>query len=208
MVDDYRNTRYCPVLERVSEKKKKVEEAVKRDHKRAIDMHTYISKNESEYKKMFVSAYNGKCAYCGVSLGIINWKQFEIDHFIPKDSPRFSSKSQAGFIENLVLSCFDCNRAKNNYEVKDENRYKVDPDGVDICKSFYRDTDYYIRISNDFLNDESVKSFYYQLKLDSQTHRLDYLLLNMRGLRDSLKDKPEIYILLNEAIELIMKKRK
>lgn len=208
MTDDYRNTKYCPVLSELADKKNKVKQEVLKDHPRATDMHTYISKNSPRFKKLFVEAYNGKCAYCGVPLSIIGWKQFEIDHFIPKESTRFKTKSQAGYIENLVLACFDCNRSKSNLELSDSDCYKVNPDGPDICNSFVRDEDYYIRISEDFLGDESVKLFYEKLGLEKQIHRLDYLLINMRGLRDQLRDKHEAYVQLNNAIELMQKKRR
>ncbi len=107
-----------------------------------------------------------------------------------------------------MLACFDCNRSKSDLELADEDLHKVNPDGPDICKSFYRDDDYYIRISEDFTDDEAVKTFYRQLRLGSQTHRLDYLLVSMRGLRDKLKDNPAAYIQLNEAIELMQQKRR
>lgn len=208
MDDDYRNTKYCPKLSDLKKKKEKVKEAVLQKHPRAKDMHTYISDNRSCYKQQFIEAYNGKCPYCGVTLAIIGWKQFEIDHFIPKDSSRFSSKVQAGSIENLVLACYDCNRSKSSLELSDEELYKVDPDGPDICRSFFRDEDYYIRISEDFSTDDAVNQFYKQLGLDRQIHRLDYLLMNMRGLREKLKGKPLAYTHLTEAIEMLQQKRR
>lgn len=208
MSDDYRNTKYCPELTDIADRKLRVKQAVLEEFPRAKDMHKYISQNNLRYKPMFVEAYNGKCSYCGVPLSIIGLKLFEIDHFIPKNSSRFTTKSDAGYVENLVLACFDCNRSKSDLELADENLYKVNPDGPDICKSFYRDDDYYIRISKDFTDDEAVKTFYRQLRLDSQTHRLDYLLVSMRGLRDKLKDNSPAYIQLNEAIELMQQKRR
>ena len=208
MISDYRNTKYCTPLCDLESKKDKVRLAVLKEHPKAKDMHVYISKNDLDFKRQFVEAYNGKCSYCGVSIDIIGWKQFEIDHFIPKESVRFKSKADAGYIQNLVLACYDCNRSKSDFELPDKDINKVNPDKAEISNVFIRDDDYYIRINNDYLKDEAVCSFYSKIGLENQIHRLDYLLLNMRGLRDSLKDKPEIYILLNEAIELIMKKRK
>lgn len=208
MSDDYRNTKYCPELTDVAARKLRVKQAVLEEFPRAKDMHRYISQNNLRYKPLFVEAYNGKCSYCGVPLSIIGLKQLEIDHFIPKNSSRFTNKSDAGHVENLVLACFDCNRSKSDLELADEDLHKVNPDSPDICKSFYRDDDYYIRISEDFTDDEAVKTFYRQLRLGSQTHRLDYLLVSMRGLRDKLKDNPAAYIQLNEAIELMQQKRR
>ena len=93
-------------------------------------------------------------------------------------------------------------------ELSEEDLYKVDPDGPDICRSFFRDEDYYIRISEDFSTDDAVNQFYKQLGLDRQIHRLDYLLMNMRGLREKLKDKPLAYTHLTEAIEMLQQKRR
>ena len=73
---------------------------------------------------------------------------------------------------------------------------------------FFRDEDYYIRISEDFSTDDAVNQFYKQLGLDRQIHRLDYLLMNMRGLREKLKDKPLAYTHLTEAIEMLQQKRR
>ena len=208
MADDYRNTKYCPELSKLLERKDTVKQAVLRDHPRARDMHKYISNNSLCYKQSFVEAYNGKCSYCGVSLEIIGWKQFEVDHFIPKDSTRFSTEAQAGYIENLVLACYDCNRSKSDLDLADEECSKVYPDGPDICKLFVRDENYYIRINEEYSKDETVIRFYHQLGLDRQIHRLDYLLMNMLGLRDELKDKPSVYVQLNKAIELLKQKRR
>lgn len=172
-------------------------------------MHTYISKNDAPYKAKFIKAYNGKCAYCGVSLDIISWKQFEIDHFINEKSSRFGgSKANAGYIENLVLSCYDCNRNKSDLELPDVDYVKVYPDEDEICKSFVRDEDFYIRVSEEMLDDKSVNLFYDQLQLGNQLRRLDYLLMSMYGLRNKMKDRPEIYTRLNETIEILKKKRR
>lgn len=208
MSDDYRNTKYCPTLSDLIGKKERVKQAILCEHPRVKDLHPYISKNSLCFKQQFIEAYNGKCPYCGVHCDIIGWRQFEIDHFIPQKSSRFTTKAQAGKIENLVLACYDCNRSKSDIELADEDYYKVNPDGSDICKSFVRDEDYYIRISKDFSADEAVKRFYSQLGLGRQIHRIDYLLMNMRGLRDKIKHNHSLYVQLNEAIELLMKKRR
>ena len=208
MADDFRNTNYCPAFSDLIGKKEKIRQAVLSEHPQARDMHKYISSNKFGFKQLFIEAYNGKCPYCGVSLNIIGWKQFEIDHFIPKTSSRYSTHAQAGTIENLVLACYDCNRSKSNLEIPDEDRYKVNPDGPDICKSFVRDEEYYIRVSEDFKSDKSVNLFYKQMGFDRQIHRLDYLLMNMRGLRDQFTDNQIVYTQLNKAIELLQQKRR
>ncbi len=208
MIEDYRSTKYCPRLTELVDAKESVKDAVLAKHRGARDMYRYISKNDFPFKCLFVQAYKGKCAYCGVSIKIIPWKMFEIDHFIPKDSPRFGGKkAKAGYIENLVLSCYDCNRAKSSLELPDADHYKLHPDDVQITHSFIRDDKYYIRVSEDMKSDNSVNKFYTQLRLDSQIHRIDYLLLSMRGLCEKITDEHPAYAGLTKAIDLLQQKR-
>lgn len=208
MAEDYRNTKYCPNLTNLADKKNAVKDAVSAKHTRAKDMHTYISKNEEPFKQQFIEAYNGKCAYCGVSTEIIPWKMLEIDHFIPKEADRFGkSKANAGYIENLVLSCYDCNRAKSDLEFPDEELHKIHPDGADITNSFVRDDNYYIRISEEMKDDNTVNIFYEKVELGNQLHRIDYLLMNMRGLSRKLTDKHPAHGKLMSAIDLLQQKR-
>ena len=208
MAEDYRNTKYCSPLMDVCNKKNAVRDSVLTKHPRAKDMHAYISRNDEPYKQKFIEAYNGKCAYCGVSNEIIPWKMFEIDHVIPKESSRFGgSKAKAGYIENLALSCYYCNRGKQDFECTDEEYHKVHPDYTDILDSFIRDDEYYIRISDRMKDDETVKLFYDMTDLGNQIHRLDYLLLNMRGLYKKIGDKHPAHEKLMAAIDLLQQKR-
>lgn len=155
-----------------------------------------------------IEAYNGKCAYCGVSTEIIPWKMFEIDHLIPKEADRFGkSKANAGYIENLVLSCYDCNRSKSDLEFHDQELHKIHPDKTEIIEAFIRDDNYYIRISEKKNGDKTIKEFYEKVDLGNQLHRLDYLLLNMRGLCKKITDKHPAYGKLMEAIDLLQHKR-
>ena len=207
MADDYRNTKYCPCLTQISDKKKAVETAVHAAHPKAKDMHTYISNRKMPFLDQFMEAYNWKCSYCGVSISVLPQKMFEVDHFIPKESSRFNKKSEAGYIENLVLSCYDCNRGKSSLELSETSHNKIYPDGNEITVTFVRDNDYYIRVSESSKEDADVQTFYKSLNLGSQAHRLDYLLMNMRGLREQLRDKPKVCGKLSEAIDLLQTKR-
>lgn len=208
MDKDYRNSKYCPKLTNLAKKKNDVKDFVCEQHPRAKDMHTYISKNNEPFKKRFIEAYNGKCAYCGVSIEIIPWQMFEIDHFIPKEADCFrKSKANAGYIENLVLSCYDCNRAKSALELPDKDLHKIHPDESEITEAFIRDENYYIRINKEKYSDNSIKIFYDKVDLCNQSHRLDYLLLNMRGLCKKITDKHPAHGKLMEAIDLLQQKR-
>ena len=208
MAEDYRNTKYCPVLCDLVNKKKEVEGAVLKAYPHAIDMHTYIAKKELPYKKEFGKAYNLKCAYCGVSIEIIPMELFEIDHFIPKESAQFGgSKAKAGQIENLVFACRNCNRAKLDFDCPAEDLSKINPDSIGILHSFIRDDMYYIRISDYLQNDKTVRDFYEKVKLGSQLHRIDFLLMNMLGLCNYLDKKGNSCESLRKAIDLLRKKR-
>ena len=208
MSKDYRNTKYCPTLTDIIDKKNQVKNAVLKDYPKAKDMHKYISRNYEPYKQLFVDAYNGKCAYCGVSIEIIPWSMFEIDHLIPKTADRFeNSKAKAGYIENIVLSCYECNREKSDLEFKDEDLCKVNPDGSEITEAFVRDENYYIRVGEKMKNDDAVNLFYNQVDLGNQSHRLDYLLMNMRGLCEKITDNHPAYGKLMGAVDLLQRKR-
>lgn len=74
-------------------------------------------------------------------------------------------------------------------------------------KTFVRDDDYYIKISEGKNNDKTINDFYNQLHLESEIHRIDYLLMSMMGLCEKIKDKPEAQSQLGEAIYKLHTKR-
>lgn len=207
MLADYRNTEFCPQLGDIEERKQTVVDMIKCDYPKARDMHAYISKNKSPYKRAFIDAYNGKCSYCGVTISIIPKDSFEIDHFIYKEDPRFKSKADAGYIENLVLACHKCNHAKSSFLVPDETHEYLHPDKPGIIGSFVRNDDFYIKIASDKSGDEHVKHFYDQLDLGAEVHRLDFLLINMRGLQTKIPAESTAHKTMGEAIALLQTKR-
>ena len=190
MLDDYRNTEFCPQLMDIEDRKKTVVDLIKRDYPKARDMHAYISKNKEPYKRVFIRAYNGKCSYCGVSISIIPMDSFEIDHFIYKEDPRFKTKADAGYIENLVLACHRCNHAKSSLAVPDEFHEYLHPDKPGIRETFVRDDD-----------------FYNKLELGAEVHRLDFLLINMLGLQTKIPENSTANKIMGEAITLLQGKR-
>ena len=123
-MDDYRRTKYCPELDNVRKKKEHIKNKIKEEHPRAQDMHTYISNNSGSLKKEFMKIYNDKCAYCGVSNDLLPKNYFEVDHFLYEKAPLFKSKKDAGYIENLVLACHDCNHNKSSFYINSE-QYKI-----------------------------------------------------------------------------------
>lgn len=205
MVNDYRATKYCPVIENLGAKKQQVADMIKTVHPKAIDLHTYIRKNDGAYKIEFMKAYNFKCAYCGTSIDILPKEMFEIDHFIYEKS--FRKKADAGFIDNLVLSCYSCNRQKRALPLSEEDREYLHPDTEKITDTFKRNEHYYITISQELTTNETIKTFYKTIGLEGEIHRLDYLLMNMIGLQRTLKEDSVTYTELGEAIDKLRLKR-
>lgn len=206
-MDDYRRTKYCIPLEGIEERKKEVKQSVLKDHPRAKDMHTYVSDNSTKYKHEFMQAYHFKCAYCGVSIDLIPKATFEIDHFVNQKSERFTSKKDAGTIDNLVLACRDCNHSKNAFEVTEENEDDLNPDKENIVANFSRDDMFYIVPSESGKTKPSITGFYEKLHLGSEIHRIDYLVMSMIGLQKALKDKGTEYVELSNAINILKSKR-
>lgn len=195
------------MLKSVKDGKKNVEKCVKKDHPRVVDMHAYISVNDSSYKKAFMAVYNYKCAYCGVSIDLIRKDAFEIDHYLYEKSKRFASKKQAGYMDNLVLACHDCNHKKSAFDISDENYDRLYPDGKGIKDAFYRDDLYYIRISESVSDNQQVIDFYNQLQMGDEIHRLDYLLMNLIGLQRKQERNVEIYVEIGKIVDALRKKR-
>lgn len=205
MSNDYRNTKYCPKLENLVEKKVNLVRKIKKDHPKARDFHSLIHKNEGSYKIEFMKAYNCKCAYCGVAISILPKEMFEIDHFVYEKS--FPCKSDAGYIENLVLACHSCNHKKSAFVITVENYKYLYPDENELLYTFFRDDMYYIRIADNHRENNEIKTFYEQLNLSGEIHRIDFLLMSMIGLQRKLEDRSKAYAKLGQAIEKLRFKR-
>ena len=172
--NDYR----CPILKgygNINILKKALLSKIKIKHKRAKNIYSLISLNNSEYRNDFMKCYDNKCAYCGISRRIIDENQFEIDHFIPKNLKNENTNS----INNLVLSCYNCNRKKGDF-MPDENI--LHPDKLSLQDIFVRDDDFYIAISDKYKNNKNIKNFYNQLKFNSDKRRIDFILMYMNEL--------------------------
>ncbi|MBO5143756.1 MAG: HNH endonuclease [Clostridia bacterium] len=206
-MSDYRNTRYCSELKDIEVKKQQLAVIIKNEHPRAMDLHNFISPQKYCYKDCFMKIYNFKCCYCGVSIKLVNKSDFEIDHFICQTSSKFATKADAGNIENLVLACHTCNHNKGSFEIPDDKYDDLHPDMDKIKKAFVRDEDYYIRVSDDKSNDEVINSFYKKLNLSAEFHRIDFLLMNMIGLHQSVEINSDVCRLLGIAIEKLREKR-
>ena len=207
MNNDYRRTPYDSDRANYTENKKQLEVLIRKDHPKVVDLHSQIRKNEDVYKLAFIKAYDGRCAYCGASIDFVDKVMFEVDHYIPQtDRSRFRSKKDAGYMSNLILACHDCNRSKHDYSIPDNYLDKLHPDKDYICRVFDRDEKYYIRIADNYKEDEVITRFYNQLRLGNEMHRLDYLLLNMIGLRCMYQDDCH-FSNLDKIIRLLIRKR-
>lgn len=204
-MEDYRNTKYCKNLSGVEDRKKNVQKLVNKVYPRAIDMHHYIKDNKDVFKAEFIKAYNGKCAYCGVSIDIIPKEQFQIDHFVNEKA--FVKKAKAGKIENLVLACYQCNHSKSDFQITDANKDDLCPDGDGIKANFTRDSLFNICLSETGRKKTNVCTFYEQVKLGDEIHRLDYLLMSMKGLTKKLSNEGKTIDGLYEAIDILQSKR-
>ena len=189
MKSDYRNTKYCIPLENVHNKKNTLNKKICEEHPRANVIYNQVSDRSKSYKRAFMKIYNEKCGYCGNSISNISELLLEVDHYICESF--FDSQEEAGKMSNLVLACYDCNRSKGKMLIKDEYVGKLNPDNEEIQDVFCRDKAYYIRVAEEHKEDVFINRFYEKLKLGYQTKRLDYLLLNMRGLCEKMKGRPQ-----------------
>ena len=205
MKNDYRNTAYGETPKNIINEKIALEEKIKREHPKARIIYNQINKKDSEYNKQFRNIYNNKCAYCGITTDVINSELFEIDHFICEAS--FDGDSiNAGKINNLVLSCKKCNRAKKDFKWSEEYSSKFNVDDESITELFYRGEDYYIKIDQKYIADKIVNNFCRKLKLDEEIRRLDFLLMNMYGFYERYSNDKNIKKIL-ECIIFLQKKR-
>lgn len=205
MNEDYRLTQYDLPNNKLKEKKQAVEDMIKKIHPRAKDMHAYISKRKKPYRQEFLKAYEGRCAYCGVSYKVISAELFEIDHF--KYEKGFHQKADAGYMDNLVLACHSCNHAKREFAITENVEAVLHPDNNQITAVFWRDNSYYIRIQDEYSQHKDIRDFYGRLDLGGQIHRLDYLLMNIDGLRKKIGSDHKAAYSLDRALNLLLARR-
>ena len=202
MSNDYRNSQYCPKLDSITSKKKDLQKKIESQYPKCKNFYPIISKKKGNHRENFANIYNRKCAYCGVSLAIM--PMFEIEHYISKKY--FASEDDAGQIDNLVYSCFSCNRNKHDFKINKQYVALLNPDNESIAKVFIRDDNYSIQIQKEYETDDIIQAFYKKLHFNFDIRRLDYLLLCMHGLSKRITDKNDRQKLA-KAINLLQTKR-
>ena len=205
---DYRNTEYCPVMDRVEEQKKTLEKEIRSEYSRTKIVYNKVSNRNSVYHKKFAQIYNNKCAYCGALWGLLPVESFEVDHFLNEASfPNTTEgRIEAGKMINLTWSCISCNRGKCGIMIKPPYDDLLNVDNGNIATVFRRDSDYYIRVCDTYKSDAFVRQFYEKLHLGYETRRLDYLGLQLEGKYRAEKDEKR-KCKLGESLSILMKKR-
>lgn len=205
---DYRNTEYCPQLNKVEEQKEILEKEIKLESPRTKIIYNKVNNRDSIYHKKFAQIYNHKCAYCGALSGLLPVESFEVDHFINEASfPNTTEgRAEAGRMINLVWSCISRNRGKSGITIKPPYDELLNVDNGNIAGVFRRDKDYYIRICDTYQDDKFIQQFYDSLHLGYETRRLDYLGLQLEGKYQSEKDEKR-KIKLGESLSILLKKR-
>nr|DAP37314.1 MAG TPA: HNH endonuclease [Caudoviricetes sp.] len=204
--NDYRNTCFCTPLNNIYDKKQELEDIILTSHPGVNDIYRYIKEKRGAYFKPFCEIYNRKCAYCGAHISLGDIRLFEIDHFICKSSLKNNS-IEANKTRNLVFSCYACNRGKSKLVFDDEHKSLLNPDDNSIANVFYRDEEYYIKINERFTDDRLVQQFYNKLSFNDEFRRLDYFLLEINGLNETLNHDSKIYYILNDLKNKLMSKR-
>lgn len=205
---DYRNTEYCPRLDKVEEQKQILEKEIKSKFPRTKIVYNKVNNRNSEYHKKFARIYNNKCAYCGALWGLLPVECFEVDHFLNEASfpDTTEGRIEAGKMMNLAWSCISCNRGKHGITIKPPYEAWLNVDNGNIARVFMRDKDYYIRICDTYQDDKFIQQFYESLHMGYETRRLDYLCLQLEGKYRAETDEQRKHKL-GESLSLLLKKR-
>lgn len=205
---DYRNTEYCPILNKVEEQKQILEKDIKSEFTKTKIVYNKVKNRDGVYHKKFAQIYNSKCAYCGALWGLLPLESFEVDHFLNEASfpDTTEGRVEAGRMINLVWSCISCNRGKSGITIRPPYDILLNVDNGNIANVFRRDGAYYIQICDTYQNDKFIQQFYESLHLGYETRRLDYLALQLEGKYQAEKDEKRKHKL-GESLSILLKKR-
>ena len=162
----------------------------------------FFLNNEKEFKDELLLIFNNRCCYCGASFEVVlNFDNVEIDHIYSK-----SAKSATYFNKNSLLNlapaCHNCNNLKRSIIDTKEDAEEINP-YKSISNAFYRSEDLYIKIKDDKKAKEIICSFYNQLGLYKEIHRLSYILLILSEMKKKYKESSEIYNKVSKIFDII-----
>ena len=203
MKNDYRNSNYCIALTNVEEKVLNFKKQILEERPRVTNLYKILRKKTSIEKRQFIALFNNKCVYCGNSINNIPIDSFEIDHYRPQSK----NAEEINDILNLVPSCVTCNRGKSGINMTGNYLDKLKPSNNRISDIFVREDNYSIEIDKKYAQDGFIIKFYNQLKFGHEARRLDYLLLELRGLCELHKRNTLLYAKLSIIINTLNEKR-
>ena len=154
------------------EEREKLKQSILKRHPRLKNFYKFFNERERLfYKSRFMVIFSNRCCYCGVSfLRVLNGSNVQIDHIYSKSNNDKSFDINA--IENLAPSCNVCNSRKSNIVKTKSFAKKISP--YTLSGVFERTNDFSIRVSNAFVHDKDIVSFYNALNLASEFYRLSY----------------------------------
>jgi len=192
---DYRSTILSVLPSDISDLKIKLHKKITEESKLK---NMYSAVNDRRFKSLYRKVYEYKCAYCGVNNYVRDHDYFEVDHYYPQN-PKFGKPhDKVDTLENLVLACFKCNRAKGNLTLPNSKYAQFHPDTT-IKDVFKRHKDFSIVIDASYASNEYAIKIYNKLELYSQFRRLDYLLMELNDLIYRISKKREF----NEVCKIL-----
>lgn len=167
------------------------------------DYHDYLPELREDFYYM--------CGYCGKTESATK-NAFEIDHFIPLKY----AKNLVNDYNNLVYSCYVCNRKKSskwpseNVEIqfKDDKGF-VDPASIEYDKHMERTKDGIIRGKTKVGEYMINEAFEFDIRPMREVWQLMQLIDKKKQLREKIKlmtsEEKQLYIELDELLETLQK---
>lgn len=199
--NDYRLLYFEPIKDKES-LLKSLKDSIDYSHN-ISDYHSFLNnKTNNEHRTRFSEIFNLRCCYCGASFNdLFNLENLEIDHILSKTSD-LKKATNVNDILNLCPSCHDCNSSKKDIVMTKEEAELINPYSS-IHKLFYRDTQLYIRIKNDYADNCFVNTFYKKLGLYSEKQRLFYILIVLSKMKQKYFNSESSYNTVNKCYDLI-----
>ena len=199
MCNDYRYSNFCPEKKDIRNEKSTLINKINTvsrftNHRNALD--------NIQFYRDYLSLYNQKCSYCGVTVSVVSIDLMQIDHFIPTAS----REEQLDNLSNLVLSCKNCNMSKYDLIIKNDYRDLLHPDKK-LHNVFFRDKLYYIKPNEIYQNDLEINHFYKKLKLHHDVRRLDFLLVELTQMLKHINGNSPVVTKIYELKEYLLDKR-